>query len=88
MLLALKKMESKRFSWLPTRVTSGKRIWLKYYFQHKTLYDETTGRPPINSFYFEWTETAGERTWRVLKEKAIQNRNVWNDVKLTTEDKL
>ena len=81
-------MESKHFSWLPVRVTSGKRIWLKTYYQHKSLYDETTGRPPINSFHFTWTETASERTWRVLKEKTIQNRNVWNDIKLTKEDQL
>lgn len=81
-------MERKRFAWWPLRVTSGQQIWLSTYYQHQSLYDETTGRPPLNSFYFEWTETASERTWRVLKETAIQNRNVWNDVKLIKEDKL
>jgi hypothetical protein len=81
-------MENKRFAWLPMCVTSGKWTWLKTYYRHKSLYDESTGRPPINSFYFEWTETAGERTWRVLKETAIHNRNVWNDVTLTKEDRL
>jgi hypothetical protein len=60
-------METKMFAWWPIIVTSGKRIWLKYYFQHKALYDESTGRPPLNSLYFEWTETASERTWRLLK---------------------
>ena len=81
-------MESRKFAWLPVRVTSGKRIWLRTYYQHKSLYDETTGRPPINSFHFIWTETAAERTWKVLKEKAIQNRNVWNDVTLIKKDRL
>ena len=81
-------MESKRFAWKPVKVTSGQWIWLKTYYQHKSLYDETTGRPPLNSFHFVWTETASERTWRALKETAVQNRNVWNDVQLTREDKL
>jgi hypothetical protein len=81
-------MESKRFAWLPTKVTSGRWIWLNMYYQHKSLYDETTGRPPLNSLHFTWTETASERTWRVLKESAVQNRNVWNDPLLTKEDKL
>ena len=81
-------MESRRFAWLPVRVTSGQWTWLNSYYQHKSLYDETTGRPPLNSFHFVWTETSTERTWRVLKEKAIQNRNVWNDIKLIKEDQL
>jgi hypothetical protein len=81
-------MENKRFAWWPTKITSGRLIWLSTYYQHKLLYDETTGRPPINSLYFEWTETASERTWRVLKTNIIHNRNVWNDVKLTKEDQL
>jgi hypothetical protein len=81
-------MQSKKFAWRPIRVTSGRWVWLSNYYYHRSLYDETTGRPPINSFYFEWSETASERTWRVLKEATIHNRNVWNDVKLTKEDKL
>ena len=81
-------MESKRFAWWPKKVTSGQWTWLKLFYQHKSLYDETTGRPPLNSLHFTWTETASERTWRVLKETAIHNRNVWNDVHLTREDKL
>lgn len=81
-------MERKKFAWIPTAVTSGHWIWMKSYYQHQSLYDETTGRPPLNNLYFTWTETASERTWRVLKETAIHNRNVWNDVKLTKEDKL
>jgi hypothetical protein len=79
-------MESKLFAWWPTRVTSGKRIWLKYYFQHKTLYDESTGRPPLNSLYFEWTETLPEQTWRLLKDSVIHNRNIWNTTELTKKD--
>jgi hypothetical protein len=52
------------------------------------LYDETTGRPPINSYAFEWTETLQEQTWRVLKESVIHNRNIWNTNELTKQDKL
>jgi hypothetical protein len=80
-------MENKKFAWLPTKVTSGKCIWLKYYLQHKSLYDESTGRPPLNSLYFEWTETLQERTWRLLKDSVIHNRNVWNNPTLTKQDK-
>ena len=81
-------MESRRFAWLPVCVTSGQWTWLRNYYQHKSLYDDTTGRPPLNSLHFIWTETASERTWRVLKESVIHNRNVWNDIKLTKEDQL
>jgi hypothetical protein len=81
-------MESKLFAWVPFRVTSGKWTWLNIYYRHRALYDETTGRPPLNSLYFTWTETASERSWRVLKETAIHNRNVWNDIQLTKEDRL
>jgi hypothetical protein len=59
--------ENRLLAWQPVKVTSGKRIWLKYYFQHKALYDESIDKPPLNSLYFEWTETASERTWRLLK---------------------
>lgn len=79
-------MESKLFAWLPIRVTSGKRIWLKTYYQHKSLYDETTGRPPINSFHFVWTETEKEKVLRLLRDKVVHNRNVWNDSVLTEQD--
>ena len=81
-------MESKLFAWLPKTVTSGQRVWLTSYYQHKTLYDESTGRPPLNSLYYVWTETEGERVWRLLKENAIQKRNVWNDPQLTKQDRL
>jgi hypothetical protein len=81
-------MESKKFAWLPTKVTSGRWIWLGDYYQHKSLYDETTGRPPLNSLHFMWTETASEKTWRVLKESVKHNRNIWNDPTLTKEDIL
>lgn len=81
-------MESKRFAWLPVRVTSKQWAWLNVYYQHRSLYDETTGRPPLNSLYFIWTETSKERTWRLLKETAIHNRNIWNDPALTKKDTL
>ena len=81
-------MERKQFAWWPVKVTSGRWVWLKTYYQHKSLYDVTTGRPPLNSLYFSWSETASERSWRYLKECAIQNRNVWNDPLLTKEDNI
>jgi hypothetical protein len=81
-------MVSERFAWLPVQVTSGKWTWLRRYYQHKSLYDETTGRPPINSLHFTWTETASERTWRVLKESVVHNRNVWNAPDLTNQDTI
>lgn len=62
-------MENKRFAWWPVTVTSGKRVWLKTYIQHRSLYDESTGRPPLNSLYFIWTETQEEQMWRILKGK-------------------
>lgn len=81
-------MEYKRFAWLPKRVTSGKLIWLSSYYEHKNLYDPNTGRPPIKSLYFIWTETPKEQTIRLLKENTVHNRNIWNDPKLTREDKI
>jgi hypothetical protein len=80
-------MEKHKFAWWPIRVTSGKRIWLTSYIYHYSLYDESTGRPPLNSLYFEWTETPQEKMWRLLKGNVVQNRNIWNDVKLTKQDK-
>jgi len=81
-------MENERFAWLPKRITSGKLIWLSTYYEHKSLYDSSTGRPPLGTLYFTWTESAKEKTWRLLKENAVQNRNIWNDPNLTKEDKL
>jgi hypothetical protein len=81
-------VENTKFAWWPTRMTSGRLIWLKSYCYHRNLYDESTGRPPLNSLHFEWTETLQEKTWRLLKESAIQNRNVWNDPTLTKRDTL
>lgn len=81
-------MVSKKFAWLPTRVTSGKVIWFTQYIEHKELFDRRTGRAPVTSLHFTWTETLPERTWRLLKETAIQNRNVWNDPNLIKEDRL
>ena len=81
-------MESKQFAWLPIKMTSGKRIWLRTYYQHKSLYDESTGRPPLGSLYFIWSEAPEEKTWRLLKENVVHNRNVWNTPNLIKEDKL
>ncbi len=81
-------MVNERFAWLPKRVTSGKVVWLKKYYEHVELYDRNTGRAPITTFDFRWTETAQERTWRLLKENIVQNRNIWNDPNLTREDKI
>jgi hypothetical protein len=69
----------KRFALFPTRVTSGRLVWLAYYYEYKSLYDEVTGRPPINSLHFIWSETAQEKTWRLLKTTVDNNRNVWNN---------
>jgi hypothetical protein len=81
-------MITKCFAWFPIRVTSKRWVWLATYYRHCSLYDETTGRPPLNSLHFIWTETASEHTWRVLKESAVHNRNIWNDPTLTKEDTL
>jgi len=81
-------METQRFAWWPRRVTSGSWCWMSHYYCHRSLYDETTGRPPLNSLHFEWTETAGERTWRLLQEGVAHNRNIWNDPALTKKDKV
>lgn len=81
-------MEIKRFAWWPTTVTSGKRIWFRQYILHRSLYDESTGRPPLNSLYFEWTETTQEKFWRLLTEGVVHNRNIWNDPALTKKDKI
>ena len=64
-------MESKQFAWFPTTVTSGKKIWLTFFYQHNNLYDASTGRPPLGSLYFTWTETVKERQWRLLKERIL-----------------
>jgi hypothetical protein len=81
-------MERKLFAWWPVTVTSGERVWLNIFYEHKNLYDASTGRPPLSSLYFTWTETAAERMLRQLKGTVIQNRNVWNDPLLTREDRL
>lgn len=81
-------MVIKKFAWWPVTVTSGRRIWLSTYYQHNLLYDAFTGRPPLNALYFTWTETIREKNWRLLKEKITQNRNVWNEPKLTKQDIL
>lgn len=59
----------RRFAWLPKRVSSGKVVWLSTYYEYKTLYDESTGRPPLFNQYFVFTETEREKTIRLLKGK-------------------
>jgi hypothetical protein len=81
-------VENIKFAWWPTRVTSGKRVWLAQYYEHVELFDRRTGRAPVMSFDFRWTETAQEKTWRLLKESAVHNRNVWNEYNYTKEDTL
>lgn len=81
-------MESKKFAWWPIKVTSGYWTWLQVFYQHKALYDETTGRPPLNSLYFVWTETEKEKVIRLLKKRIVHNRNLWNDPNLIREDIL
>jgi hypothetical protein len=80
-------MESKQFAWWPTKMTSGKTVWLKQYILHRSLYDETTGRPPLNSLHFKWTETLQEKTWRLIRDSVTHNRNIWNTPELTKQDK-
>jgi len=62
-------MESERFAWFPKRMTSGKLVWLSKYYEHSELYDRNTGRAPIMTFDFRWTETPKEKTFRLLTEK-------------------
>ena len=63
-------------------MTSGKLIWLQSYNLNRILYDESTGKPPLHSLHFEFTETVKEQTWRLLTEQRIDNnRNVWNTPK-------
>ncbi len=76
----------RRFAWLPATMTSGRRVWLSHYWQYQTAYDASTGRPSLFNQYFEYTETEQERTFRLLKEIVVHNRNVWNDVELTQQD--
>jgi hypothetical protein len=77
----------RKFAWLPRRVSSGRVVWLTHYYEYKSLYDESTGRPPLNSLYFVFTETDKEKTFRLLRESVVHNRNVWNDPILAKEDK-
>ena len=77
----------RKFAWLPTRVSSGRVVWLSSYYEYQTLYDENTGRPPLSSMYFTFTETSKEKTFRLLKESMTHNRNVWNDHTLAKEDR-
>jgi hypothetical protein len=76
----------RRFAWFPVKMTSGRRVWLSYYWQYQSTYDASTGRPPLFDQYFTFTETQKEHTWRLLKENVVHNRNVWNTVDLTKKD--
>ena len=60
-------LEKKRFALLPRRVTSGRWVWFKNYYTVEMRFDPSTGRPPLNSTHYTFTETAAERTWRLLK---------------------
>ncbi len=77
----------RKFAWLPKRVSSGRVVWLSSYYEYKTPYDYSTGRPPLFDQFFVYTETPKEKTFRLLKESVTHNRNVWNDPKLAKEDK-
>lgn len=81
-------METKRFAWIPIRVSSGKLVWLEYYYFYQTSFDPSTGRPPLSSTHFVFSETTKEKTWRLLKEDVIHNRNIWNTYEYTQKDKL
>ena len=76
----------RRFAWWPIRVSSGQWVWLTGYWHYQSLYDASTGRPPLFDQYFVFTETDKERTFRLLKETVVHNRNVWNTVDLTKKD--
>jgi hypothetical protein len=77
----------RRFAWWPIKLSSGRRVWLSYYWLYKSPYDLSTGRPPLFNQYFEFTETEQERTFRLLKESVAHNRNVWNNPTLTQQDR-
>ncbi len=81
-------METKKFAWWPKQVTSGRWAWFVYYYQSRTLHDSSTGRPPLTNLYFVYTETEQERTWNLLKQSTIHNRNIWNDPNLSKQDML
>ncbi len=76
----------RRFAWIPVTMTSGRRVWLSHYWHYRSAYDNNTGRPSLFNQYFEYTETEQERTFRLLKESVVHNRNVWNEPTLTTQD--
>ena len=62
-------IEHKKFAWLPTRVTSGEQVWLRYYYEHLIDYDPSTSKPPIHGGRFVWTELEEERIMRLLRGK-------------------
>ena len=76
----------RKFAWWPVKISSGRQIWFRHYWLYQSPYDDSTGRPPLFNQYFTFSETDQERTWRLLKETVVQNRNVWNDPTLTLKD--
>jgi hypothetical protein len=67
-------------------MSSGRLAWLTYYWHDQSNYDTSTGRPPLFDQYFVFRETDKERTFRLLKESVVHNRNVWNEPELTKKD--
>lgn len=49
----------RQFAWWPIRSTSGKRIWMKYYYEKRIFYDNN-GRPPIKGLHWTRIYTAEE----------------------------
>ncbi len=62
-------IDRKLFAILPKKVTSGQWVWFSRYYVVEMRFDPSTGRPPINSTHYTYTETAAERTWRLLKSQ-------------------
>jgi hypothetical protein len=58
----------RRFAWFPFTVTSGKRIWLSWYYEHFQYHDPGTGKPPAVGGCFVWTETPYEQIIRLLQK--------------------
>lgn len=79
--------EVKRFAFFPKKVTSGKQVWFSFYYETFHSFDPATGRPPLNSQYYSFTETEKEYKWRKIKDLMVEKRNVWNEPKLTQQDR-
>lgn len=68
--------ERRKFAWLPIRVTSGERVWLRHYYEHILYYDSSTLKPPIRGYCYIWTELEEERIMRLLKGKNNVRNNL------------